>query len=103
MPDALAHEQKTSHYEPGHEVEILPGTRLHDIVGKDRMQVNTSHHQAVKAPGRSIANAVAPGRGDRRDRGPDQKFCIGVQWHPEYLVDAGDMAIFQAMMAACNG
>ena len=69
VPDALAHEQKTSHYEPGHDVEILPGTRLYDIVGKSRMEVNTSHHQAVKALGRSIVNAVAPGWGDRRDRG----------------------------------
>ena len=25
----------------------------------------------------------------------DQKFCIGVQWHPEYLVDPGDKAIFR--------
>jgi putative glutamine amidotransferase len=103
VPDALAHEQKTSHYEPGHDVEILPGTRLYDIVGKTRMEVNTSHHQAVKALGRSIVNAVAPDGVIEGIEGKDQKFCIGVQWHPEYLVDAGDKAIFQAMMAACNG
>jgi putative glutamine amidotransferase len=103
VPGALPHEQATSHYEPGHEVEILPGTLLHKIVGKNRMQVNTSHHQAVKALGRSIANAVAPDGVIEGIEAAEYKFCIGVQWHPEYLVDAGDMAIFKAMMAACNG
>jgi putative glutamine amidotransferase len=103
VPDALAHEQKTSHYEPGHDVEILAGTRLREIVGKSRMDVNTSHHQAVKALGRSIVNAVAPDGVIEGIEAADQKFCIGVQWHPEYLVDAGDKAIFEAMMAACNG
>jgi putative glutamine amidotransferase len=103
VPDALAHEQQTSHYAPGHDVEILPGTRLRDIVGKSRMAVNTSHHQAVKALGRSIVNAVAPDGVIEGIEAADQRFCIGVQWHPEYLVDAGDKAIFEAMMAACNG
>jgi putative glutamine amidotransferase len=107
IPDAIAdagpHEQANSHYEPGHEVEILPGTLLHRIVGKARMQVNTSHHQAVKTPGRSVVNAVAPDGVIEGIEDASQKFCVGVQWHPEYFVDAGDTAIFAAMMAACNG
>lgn len=103
IPGALAHEQASSHYEAGHEVEILAGTLLHKIVGKGRMRVNTSHHQAVKDAGRSVVNAVAPDGVIEGIEDPTQRFCIGVQWHPEYLVDAGDNAIFSAMMAACNG
>ena len=106
IPDAVAgaleHEQKTSHYEAAHEVEILRGTRLYDIVGP-RMLVNTSHHQAVRSAGRSVVNAVAPDGVIEGIEVPGQKFCIGVQWHPEYLVDKGDTAIFAAMMAAANG
>ena len=41
----------TPHVEPCHEVSISPGTLLHRLVGP-RMQVNSSHHQAVQAPGR---------------------------------------------------
>jgi gamma-glutamyl-gamma-aminobutyrate hydrolase PuuD len=26
-----------------------------------------------------------------------------VQWHPEYLVSAGDQAIFEAFVGACGG
>ena len=102
VPDALAHEQATTHYEPGHEVRILPGTRLYDLVGP-RMRVNTSHHQAVRTAGRGVVNALAPDGVIEGIEAPDQKFCIGVQWHPEYLIDEGDKAIFAAMMAAAHG
>jgi putative glutamine amidotransferase len=101
IPDALEHEQKTSHYEPGHEVRILPGTRLYDIVGAN-MQANTSHHQSVRSPGRSLVNALAPDGVIEGVEDPDQKFCIGVQWHPEYFVDPGDNALYAAFIAACH-
>lgn len=105
IPDAVAgaleHEQKTSHYEPGHEVRVVEGTRLYGIVGP-RMQVNTSHHQAVKSPGRSVVNAVAPDGVIEGIEDPARRFCIGVQWHPEYFCDPGDTAIFQALVAACG-
>jgi putative glutamine amidotransferase len=101
IPSALEHEQKTSHYEPGHEVQILPGTRLYDIVGP-KMLVNTSHHQAVRSPGSSIVNALAPDGVIEGVEDPTQKFCIGVQWHPEYFVHPGDAALYAAFMAACH-
>ncbi len=67
------------------------------------MQVNTSHHQAVKTPGKSVVNAIAPDGIIEGIEDSSRKFCLGVQWHPEYLVDAGDKAIFEALMAAANG
>jgi putative glutamine amidotransferase len=102
VPDALEHEQKTPHDEPGHEVSIRPGTLLHSLVGA-RMRVNTSHHQAVRDPGRSVVNAVAPDGVIEGIEDPAQKFCIGVQWHPEFFADAGDKAIFAAFVAAASG
>ena len=101
IPNALEHEQKTSHYEAGHSVEVLPGTKLYQIVGPV-MQVNTSHHQAVKAAGRGVVNALAPDGVIEGIEDPAMKFCIGVQWHPEYLVDAGDAALYRAFLAACH-
>lgn len=101
IPGALEHEQKTSHDEPGHDVEILPGTRLYEIVGP-RMQVNTSHHQAVRDAGRGVVNAVAPDGVIEGIEDPARKFCIGVQWHPEYFVAAGDKALYQAFLEACH-
>jgi putative glutamine amidotransferase len=102
IPGALPHEQTTSHDLPGHEVEILPGTLLHRLVGA-KMQVNTSHHQAVKTPGTSVINALAPDGVIEGIEDSSKKFCLGVQWHPEYFVGQGDKAIFEALIAAANG
>ena len=103
VAEALPHEQATSHYEPGHSVKILPGTLLARIVGAETMQVNTSHHQAVRDAGRATVNAVAPDGVIEGIEDPGQKFCLGVQWHPEYLIDAGDHRIFEAFIAAAHG
>ncbi len=105
IPDAiagaLAHEQATDHHEPGHEVAILPGTRLYEIVGP-KMQVNTSHHQAVRSAGRGVINAVAPDGVIEGVEEGAQKFCLGVQWHPEFFTDPGDAALIAAFIAACH-
>jgi putative glutamine amidotransferase len=66
------------------------------------MRVNSSHHQAVRDPGpQARVNALAPdgvieGIEDARFR-----FCLGVQWHPEFLIDPGDARILAALIAAC--
>jgi len=102
IPNALPHEQTTSHYEPGHAVKILPDTLLHKITGSGTMQVNTSHHQAVRDPGRSTINATAPDGVIEGIEDPSQRFCLGVQWHPEYLIDEGDKRLFEALVAAAK-
>ncbi len=103
ITDALPHEQTTLHTQPGHVVKILPGTLLERITGGRTMAVNTSHHQAVRSPGQAIINALAPDGVIEGIEDPSKKFCLGVQWHPEYLIDAGDARIFAALIAAANG
>jgi putative glutamine amidotransferase len=104
IADALEHEQPNPRHEPGHPVAVVAGTLLHRIVGATEMQVNSAHHQAVRAPGpHAVVNATAPdavieGLEDARYR-----FCLGVQWHPEFFIDPGDRRIFDAFIAACRG
>ncbi|HTC09361.1 MAG TPA: gamma-glutamyl-gamma-aminobutyrate hydrolase family protein [Acetobacteraceae bacterium] len=104
VPDALEHEQPNPRHEPGHPVTVVPGTLLHRIVGAGVMHVNSAHHQAVREPGpHAVVNATAPdsvveGLEDLRYR-----FCLGVQWHPEFFIDPGDRRIFDALIAACRG
>lgn len=104
VPDALEHEQPNPRHEPGHPVAVVPDTLLHRIVGVSEMQVNSAHHQAVCNPGpHAVVNATAPdgvieGLEDARYR-----FCLGVQWHPEFFIDPGDRRIFDALIAACRG
>lgn len=103
VPDALAHEQRNPRHEPGHSVRIIPDTLLHRIVGADAMQVNSAHHQAVRDPGpHAVVNAVAPDAVVEGVEDPRYRFCLGVQWHPEFLIDPGDRRIFAALIAACG-
>ncbi len=98
---ALAHEQPNPRDQPGHSVAVTPGSLLHRICGCAELAVNSAHHQAAKAPGPgATVNAVAPDGVIEGIEVPAQRFCLGVQWPPEYAVSAGDEAIFDAFIAA---
>jgi putative glutamine amidotransferase len=102
IPNPLPHEQPNPRHEPGHAVHLVPGTLLHRIVGHTAMQVNSSHHQAVRSPGpRAIVNATADDGVIEGIEDPAYRFCLGVQWHPEFHIDRGDRAIFDALIGAC--
>ena len=101
IADALEHEQPNPRHEPGHPIAVVPGTLLHRIVGADTMRVNSAHHQAVAEPGpAATVNARAPDGVIEGIEDARYRFCIGVQWHPEFLIDAGDGRIIAALVAA---
>ena len=103
VPGALPHEQTNPRDQPGHTVQITPGTLLAQVVGVERMAVNSSHHQAVATAGpRGVINAVAPDGVIEGIEGTGLSFCLGVQWHPEYAVDPADPSIFLAFIDAAR-
>lgn len=103
IADALPHEQPNPRHEPGHSVAIVPGTLLHRIAGQTEMSVNSSHHQAVRDPGpHAIVNALAPDSVIEGVEDPRFRFCLGVQWHPEFFIDPADRRIFDALIGACQ-
>ncbi|MDX2225217.1 MAG: gamma-glutamyl-gamma-aminobutyrate hydrolase family protein [Rhodospirillaceae bacterium] len=103
VPGALAHEQPNPRNEPGHAIAITPGTLLHRIAGLTETAVNSAHHQAVKTvPNNLVVNAVAPDGVIEGIEDPSRRFCLGVEWHPEFHISPADARIFQAMVAACR-
>jgi putative glutamine amidotransferase len=102
IANALAHEQPNPRHQPGHEVAITPGTRLAAITGVATLGVNSSHHQAVRTPGSGRVNAIAPDGVIEGIEDPARRFCIGVQWHPEFLISAADRRLFDALVASCD-
>jgi putative glutamine amidotransferase len=103
IPDAVADALEHEHHHPGHAVTIVPGTLLHRIVGAAVMRVNSSHHQAVREPGPiARVDAVAPDGVIEGIEDTRLRFCLGVQWHPEFLGDPGDRRILEALIAACR-
>lgn len=100
---ALAHEQPNPRDEPGHSVRVEAGTLLHRICGVAELSVNSAHHQAAKAVGPGIVvNAVAEDGVIEGIEDPGRRFCLGVQWHPEFSISVGDAKIFNAFIAACR-
>jgi putative glutamine amidotransferase len=100
---ALQHEQPNPRHEPGHAVTIRQGTLLHRIVGAAHMRVNSAHHQAVREPGQhAVVNATAPDGVIEGIEDARYRFCVGVQWHPEFHIDPGDRRIFDALIAAAR-
>ena len=84
-----AHEQPPPRDVPCHPVAVAPGTLLARLVGPDPLEVNSSHHQAVRRPGAGVlVSARAPDGVVEGLELADQAFAVGVQWHPERL--AGD-------------
>jgi putative glutamine amidotransferase len=103
VENPLAHEQPNPRTEPGHKVSITRNTLLHRITGSDTMSVNSAHHQAVKTVAPSlVVDARAPDGVIEGIEDPHRRFCIGVQWHPEFCIDPGDRRIFDALIAACH-
>jgi putative glutamine amidotransferase len=101
--DALAHEQPNPRHEAGHSIRIAQGTLLQRIVQREEIQVNSAHHQAVRAVGDGVViNAVAPDGVIEGIEYPAHPFCLGVQWHPEYHVTTADTQIFEAFVAAAK-
>ncbi len=88
-----------------HPVTVARRSRLHAVLGRGTVQVNSSHHQAVKAVPRVLAvSAVAPDGVIEALEDKSRRFFIGVQWHPEYLYRRHRVhrALFEAFVKAAR-
>jgi putative glutamine amidotransferase len=71
-----------------HTIEVTRGSRLATLIDAGQSGVNSSHHQAVKDVGTGlVVTARAPDGIIEGLESPDHPFCIGVQWHPEAMVE----------------
>jgi putative glutamine amidotransferase len=91
-----------------HPVRITPGSRLAALVPLGypaEPQVNSSHHQAIRAVGDGLlVSAVSVGDEvvEAVELPLPEHFVVGVQWHPErtYTQSAFSRAIFAAFVQA---
>ena len=67
--------------------------------------MNSTHHQAVRAPGGGVlVSARAPDGVIEAIEVPDQPFALGVQWHPEAVAahEPRHAAIYRGLVAAAR-
>lgn len=95
----IEHEQKNPRNEGSHSIEIVNNTKLAGIVKTNKIFVNSAHHQAVKKVGKDlIVNANSDDGIIEGIEHKNLKFCIGVQWHPEFLIQKSDENLFSALI-----
>jgi putative glutamine amidotransferase len=103
---AVTHDAPGKRWRRSHGVVVTPGSRLHGILGREELCVNSFHHQAVGRVGQGlVVSAVCPE--DVVIEGlemPDRRFVVAVQWHPESCWATADsfQLLFDAHAAACR-
>ena len=108
-PRAINHRQMDRRSEVVHEARLTRGSLLAKITAKQKLGVNSTHHQAiarVAAPFRVAAvssDGIVEGLELEPSAGKALPFLLSVQFHPERLVDrfAEHRAIFRGFIQAC--
>ena len=105
-PSAVEHHQKPPYDKPAHRVDIVEGTPLHTLLGKNSIEVNSYHHQAVKelSPRLSAMAYSEDGIVEAVDM-PEMRWVWAVQWHPEFSfrVSEESRLIFSEFIRNCKG
>ena len=71
-----------------HDVLINDNTYLKSIIGKDRISVNSVHHDIIDFEMNDLViNAKSDDGILEGVELPNKKFVLGLQWHPECLMD----------------
>lgn len=100
----IAHRQKMLARYASHGVIVKPGSLLHRVLGDEKAEVNSLHHQAVQvcAPALEVT-ATAPDGVAEAVESRTHPFYLGLQWHPEIMwrTDEKSRAVFRAFIDAC--
>lgn len=107
-PGALSHDPGDDRARRSHAVDVVEGSALAAALGATRIDANSFHHQAVEQVGAELrVTARAPdGVIEGVETDPDSPWsAIGVQWHPEELIDdpaPWDRGLFAAFADRCR-
>lgn len=88
LPDDVGvdHQQGSPKENPSHAVEVVAGTLLARLVGEQSLEVNSTHHQAVRRLGNGVRVSASAADGVIEALEiPGLPFALGVQWHPESM------------------
>lgn len=90
--ELMVHDQEpVDRHVATHDVLLAGDSLLSAIFGRDRLAVNTFHHQSVStAPEGFAVTATAPDGVVEGMEAVDGRSIIGVQWHPESFIMNGD-------------
>lgn len=83
----IKHNQQAKPNLGTHYIDIKENSILEDIIGK-KILVNSYHHQSVKTLGHNLKAVAYSNDGViEAIQKVDKNFVIGLQWHPEVMID----------------
>ena len=92
----INHEQINPRNQTSHKISINKKSKLYKICKKNIIKVNSAHHQSVKKLGCNLmVSAIADDGIIEGIEHKRHKWCIGLQWHPEFLITSDDSNIFK--------
>jgi len=99
--ESLQHEQKAPRWYPTHNIIIEKDSLLYSILGREKIRVNSFHHQAIKevGPDFKIVAISSDGVIESVEK-KNGSFVLGVQWHPEAMwqQDENALKLFQKLV-----
>ena len=102
-PSDIVHRQGKPYGVPTHKVSLTGELRM--LLGKDTLEVNTLHHQAIKDLGRDLEPmAESPDGLIEAVKMVGKRFVCAVQWHPEYMfkTNADSLKVFSWFVENCE-
>ena len=92
--------------EPYHSIEIEDSSIMKEIYRKDKVYVNSEHHQAIKRLGENLRVTSRARDGIIESvESTNDRFVLGVQYHPEAIAPkySEHQELFNRFMERCRG
>lgn len=106
FPNAIKHDQGVPRDRHSHRVRILEDSQLGKLAGAEDAPVNSHHHQAIEDLGRELVATAwaADGIVEAVEDPRNDRFVLGVQWHPElgWARDAFARRLFERFVAEAH-
>lgn len=96
------------HFQKGikyvHKINIVEGTLLSKIINKKELKINSRHNFHLDKIKNLTVSAYSEDGFIEAVEKPDKKFILGVQWHPESMLEFDEAAnkIFDAFISSCK-
>lgn len=104
----IKNDTKLNHFQKGeqyvHKINIKENTLLNKILNTNEISVNSRHNYHLKQVKNLKVSAYSEDGFIESVEVPNKKFVLGVQWHPESMIEYDECAnkIIEAFIKSCN-
>lgn len=107
MKEPFQHSQTAERRRDTHWVTISTDSKLYQMLGTDRVRVNSLHHQALDKVSNDLRVVAVASDGivEAVEYIHSSTFTIGVQWHPESMANTNSMMnnLFKEFIKSSSG